>query len=138
MRTLLCMCFFLSFTSFRAAALDESSEKALKQTQDLLTDRAKRNSAGDSSKDSQKVMNQVKQFAGSEATEDEIYELSSQIFERLVHQTNGDAQKLEELIAKFQKSPESFLKSFDEKESAKLRDIASKIEPDPPRVPLKP
>jgi len=99
-------------------------EEALRKTQELLRDPSAREKIGKQTSEGREAMNQAESLGGSTENTEEIYDLAADIFADLVHQTNGDPDKIKELLKKAQKNPEDFAKHFSDSQKAKLKEIS--------------
>src|SRR5690606_32191356 len=61
----------------------------------------------------------------------EIYGLSSEVFQELVRKTNGDPTLMMQEIEKAKKDPEGFARSWSPEAQAKLRSLSGKVEAPP-------
>src|SRR4051812_45740097 len=102
----------LSASLALAGDLDDASNDALVSTQKLLTDPALRAKAVKENSGAAQAHQQADLAAGGGANTEALYGLSSEIFEDMVKQTGGDPLKLQELIQKAMKDPESFGKNL--------------------------
>ena len=130
------------YTLFVKAELDGASQEALKDTQETLVNAQKREAAFKENpqyKESEKATNHL--FAGDESKKQEAYELTSQVLATLAEKTNGDPQKMQEIMAQAQQNPEKFMQEyFSDSQKEKVRAIATDLEkqkkvPPPPQQP---
>jgi hypothetical protein len=68
----------------------------------------------------------VKQVGG-EFSED-IYKLAGDVMDTLASEAQGDPDKMEKILQKAEKDPESFANSFSPEQRKKLKELANKIE----------
>ncbi|MBT4762344.1 MAG: hypothetical protein HOO06_11650 [Bdellovibrionaceae bacterium] len=113
--------------------LDIHSQKALQQTTELLNNAQQRENAiseTQAGKDNHAAI--LKLNGGDKQNTDDIYQLSSQIFKDIVKKSNGDANKMQELLLEAQKNPEAFASSLSNSQKNQLRNISSDIEKSKP------
>lgn len=128
-RNLLFLAFGLSsaFVSLPALAqqkLDQASQTALTQTQQMMTDPATRAKEIKGDTAAEAVDQKVHQTLGAQT--DEAYALAAEILQTLVQQSNGDPEKLQAMMLQLQKNPESLPLTPAQRE--KLKAIAGKVE----------
>lgn len=124
MRLVLCI-LILSHTAF---ALDPASQQALQQTQELLKTPDKRNNALKETPEATAAGNQVTSVAKDPQDQQKIYELSSKVMERLVRESQGDPEKMTQLLERAKTNPEDFANSLTSDERDSLRGVAGSIE----------
>lgn len=113
-----------------AQELSKEDLEALEQTQNLLRSKTQREENMKNSPESQTVDSHVdKLVGGNAALKENVYMSASSIFEVLTKKSNGDVNKLKELMDKAKGDPEAFYNSLPEAEKAKIRDIAGQINP---------
>lgn len=106
------------------ADLDKSSQEALDKTQALLRDPTQRNAAIQGNKDANRNQQGLESLLGAGNTGG-AYDLSAEVFEKLVKECNGDIVCLQMKVEEAQKSPESFAKKyFDANQQARLKQMA--------------
>lgn len=115
-------CFFCLFL-----ILPASGDEALNETQHVLTSPQAREEAIRNDPNAQRINEQVKQLAGSDANTEEIYGLSSEIFSRMVEKAGGDIQKLQKMILHLEKHPEQINRYMSAKDKTKLNKLGNKI-----------
>jgi hypothetical protein len=120
---------FSVFTALNAQALEATDAKALQQTQDVLTDQAKRKNAVNSSEKGKQADAYATSVVGAKNT-DEVYALAAKVMERLVQKYNGDAGKISEVLERAKNNPAGFASSeFTAEELNALKALSQKIEP---------
>lgn len=108
--------------------LDEPSEKALRETQELMTNPEQRQAAIEKSPSGKAADQRVKNLLGGDkGMTDEVYALAAEVFGQVVKDANGDPQKMEAMMTEFQRDPASFAKSWTPEQQAKLKALANKI-----------
>jgi hypothetical protein len=114
------------------AALDPASADALQKTlQDLQTG-SDRDAIANKDPQAQAVNAQVQALAGNSANMDAIYGLSADVFEKIVKDTGGDVNKLQEIMNQAKMNPKAFYeKYFTAQEKAKLHELSGKISNSP-------
>jgi hypothetical protein len=106
-------------------SLAPADQKALQQTQEVLTDKSKRKDA--LTTDAAKKADAYATSVGGNHTDD-IYSLASKVFEKLVIKYNGDSNKIAEVLERAKKDPASFANSeFSSEELKALKELAGKL-----------
>lgn len=108
--------------------LDPASQAALGQTQQLLTDTQARQKEIKQSKDAAKADQRLKATGLSGQSQEQVYGLSSQIFEALTKATGGDPEKMSKILADFQKNPESIRPYLNETQLKEINALGKEIE----------
>lgn len=118
-----------------AEELDAASAEALKKTQELLKNPALRQQAIKADPNARSADAQAHALDASGVTGDAIYGLSSEIFEDLVKQANGDPIKMQEILLQAQKDPKGFAERMSEKNKRALRELSGKavVAPNTPK-----
>lgn len=139
MKTIICF-FILTFTcTFAFADLDEHNQKGLHDTQNLLKSKSERDAFIKKNKDAQDADAKAGAIAGSSENKEELYNMSSEIMEKITTETNGDPAKMQKLLEEAQKDPKSFYeKYFSESQKAKTKKIAEKSSQRKPSADAKP
>ena len=121
---------FISFLiplSVGAQSKDPVYGPALQQTQSLMVNPTERNKAIESNPDSQKAYQQLKGVAKDVTTEQEYFELMSQILSNYGSVDNDQA-----LIQDIQKgltNPETFYNKLTDEQKRKINSLSQKISP---------
>lgn len=110
--------------------LDVASATALKQTQDLLKDKAARDKAIKGDSHAVEADANAGRVAGTAENKEATYGLSSEIMAYLVKKTAGDPIALQKIMNDAQRNPEAFAESLPPEYQSKLRGLAGKIEAD--------
>jgi hypothetical protein len=101
---------------------------ALEKTKALLSNPALRDAfiqeQGGKAKAADK---QAAEIAGSEELKEQVYVLSAMIFESLVQQTDGDVDRMNEILQKAAANPGEFAATFTPEQREMLREIANKV-----------
>ena len=101
----------------------------------LQSDMGRQEAIGKSA-DAQAADAQVKAIAGNPANTDAIYQLSSEVFSKLVEQTGGDPEKMQAILTQAKDNPKAFYERyFSAQEKTKLQDLSGKISPAPAPAP---
>lgn len=117
-----------NFNSAQAQALDSASQEALQKTNDLLKDKKQREEFIKTDSQAQKANQYANEVAGSPENTQKVYDLSAQIFERLVKKYNGDVDKIKTVIEKAQKDPKGFAESeFNEGDLKALKELSRQL-----------
>ena len=111
------------------STLDPSAEEALKKTMELLNNTSLRQEALDNpnAKRADKAVSTVS--GGDPAVRNDIYALSSIIFEKITKESGGDTSKMNQLMLEAQRNPASFAEKYfpaGSPEAAKLSELAGK------------
>ncbi len=110
------------------SGLDKHSQKALKQTIELLNNQTKLNKAIQKSDKAKSNHKAIKSMTGNNQVKtDAIYKLSSEIMSSIVMKTNGDPDKMMEILKKAETDPEAFAKTFTPEQRRALREVSSQI-----------
>jgi hypothetical protein len=111
-----------------AGQLDEHDQKALKETQELLTDKANRQeSLKNNAKGTDADAGVRSLLGGDAAMTEEVYALAADVFANVVKDAGGDVTKMQEMMAKFHRNPAAFADSWTPEQKAKLRKLAEKL-----------
>lgn len=133
MRYLLPLLILIHVTAY--AKLDAPQTEALQQTKDLLKDPSARQKAINKDPKAKDADDKVSALAGSSENKEEIYELASQLMEKIAQETNGDPDKMQKLMLEAQTNPQAFYnKYFNKDQKTKVRGIANKITADSPKT----
>ncbi len=105
--------------------LDDATKQALAETQAMLTDATARAKAMANDPQAQALTKQLNTVTkGDQAKQAEMYQLSSEIFSKMVQESNGDMEKLTKLLQEAQKNPEAFGKTLTEEQRQRVRKLA--------------
>ncbi len=114
-----------SLTATQTPALDDASQRAMTQTQDLLKNQAEREKSL-ASPDARKTDQQVKDLMGSDTQG--AYDLAAEIFPTLVNENGGDPIKMQATLSQMMKNPETMASKLTPAQMAKLKDLAKSVE----------
>lgn len=109
-----------------AQPLDNASLEALHKTQDLMISPEQRAQA---MKNDQKALAndaKVKSTLGNQAQP--AYELSAQVLENIVRQTNGDPKQMQEIVNQLMTNPQLLEQYLTPQQRDQIRGMASQIE----------
>jgi hypothetical protein len=107
--------------------LDAHQQKGLQDTTNLLKSKSERDAFIRKSKNAKEADDKAGAIAGSSEGKEEIYDMSSQIFEKITQESKGDPAKMQQLLEDAQKNPEAFYnKYFTSEQKARLKKIADK------------
>ncbi|MBX9765809.1 MAG: hypothetical protein K2X47_00940 [Bdellovibrionales bacterium] len=122
-----------------AEELDTASQEALKKTIELLNSPELRADAiqDGRAKAADKAVSNVS--GGNATIKNDIYSLSSVLFERIVNESKGDTQKMNQLLMDAQRDPASFAEKYlppGSPEASKLQELAAQAQSarQPPHV----
>ena len=111
------------------AGLDADQKKGLEQTKTFLKNKGERQKEIDKDPKAKDIDNKVDALAGTPENKEEMYDLASQLVEKIALEANGDADKMQRMLMEAQKNPKAFYeKYFDESQKSKVRGLATKIE----------
>jgi hypothetical protein len=108
-------------------ALDANSQKALQDTQQLLTNPSLRTQSIRKDPAAAKVDAQVEQVTGGGANKEEAYQISSDIMNEIVKKTGGDPVKMVEMLERAKTNPEAFFKSLSPEQQEKIRRLSTRM-----------
>lgn len=103
-------------------ALDEHSQKALDETQQLLRDKKQREKAAGENDQTKKADSYIDEIG---ANKDATYDLSADIFAELVKRANGDPAVMQKLLEEASRDPAAFANSLSADQKAKIKGIAA-------------
>ena len=134
MRTILAFLFgSVAFCSTALADLDKYQKEGLSQTKSFLKNPSERQKAVDADPHAKDIDEKAGALAGTPENKEQMYDVASQLIEKIAAEANGDPAKMQEMMAEAQKNPEAFYnKYFDDAQKAKVRDIAKKSESSKP------
>jgi hypothetical protein len=128
MRLLLILMFIIASPAIYAD-LDGNQQKALRDTQDLLKNPTERQKAINKDPRAKDVDSKAEALAGSQENKENMYGLAAQLMEKIATETNGDPEKMQQLMLEAQQNPQAFYnKYFDANQRDKVRDIANKAQ----------
>lgn len=127
MKTVILCLILVPFLSH--AQLDEHQRKGLDDTKSLLKDKKQRDEFIKTDKAAKEVDAKVDALAGSAKNKEDIYSISADVMEKLTAATNGDPEKMKQILEEAQKNPQAFYqKYFDENARQRVRGVANEIE----------
>jgi hypothetical protein len=109
--------------SVARAELDKESKEALEKTQQLLRDPTQRNAAMKGNQEAQTNNQSLESLVGSQNASG-VYDLSAEIFGKIVTDSNGDPAVMQKKIEEAQKNPTAFLNSLTPEQKARIKAIA--------------
>ncbi len=120
----------LTLIHFAAAAdMDFHQQKGLEDTQKMLKSPQLRKEAIKKDKHAQEIDSKVDALAGSSKNKEEIYDLASQVMEKVTQEAGGDPEKMEKLLLEAQSNPQAFFeKYFSAEQKKRVRGVAQDIE----------
>ena len=108
--------------------LDGASAEALEKTQNLLRNSGARKEAIKAGgQQMQEADANAAGLAGSQANKERMYDISADVFEKIVKDANGDPTKMKEALLKAQGNPEAFLRSLSPQQQAAIKQLADQI-----------
>lgn len=118
----------LLFLPFTALASDEVDEKALAEVQALLQNpEVLKGPAGNSSEKA--ALAEIEKLTkGDSKAQQEIHQLSSEIFTDMVKKNGSDEGVVMKALLEAQQDPGKFMQSLSPEQQKKIRDLASEID----------
>jgi hypothetical protein len=104
----------------------EINEEALRNTQRLLRDPNERQNAIANDPTALQADQRARQLLGPNS--EKAYELSAQLMQTIVRETNGDPQKMQKLILELQSNPHALEKFLTPAQRDMIRQMASDVE----------
>ena len=121
----------------RRSSSDSSSDKALEQTQRLLTNKQKRDAYIRSHKGTQHVDDNVTSLTNGNAEhKEELYSIAADVLSVVTEKAkkpNGevDVEKMKRLMLQYQQDPEAFYKQMTPEQRKRIKALGKKIGPAP-------
>ncbi|MES2964432.1 MAG: hypothetical protein V4760_11105 [Bdellovibrionota bacterium] len=106
--------------------LSKNDKRALEQTQDMLRNRNQVDAFLEKNPEARGADSNVQALMGPDT--DATYDLAADIFADLVKQTNGDPEKLMQLLEQAKKNPAAFAQKLSPAQQDKIRGLATKVE----------
>lgn len=108
--------------------MDEASQQALGETQKTMTNRVEREKIKKDNAALQQVDADVEALVGNGTNKDAMYEAAAKILGDMAKDTDGDPDKMREVMQNAQRDPKAFLNSLSEDNKKMIRGIAEDIE----------
>lgn len=105
---------------------DAETEEALVQTQEHLKDSGKRKELIKDG-NAKRIHESAASLVGEENV-DEMYSIVAEIMPYVTKEANGDATKMTELMAEYQKDPQAFYKKLPTSVQNRIKALSSKVE----------
>ena len=121
MKWLLLFCFALVS---RPVLADEETRAAVKEVQTQMRDPKFRDEKNNDSQEAKAVIKKIKEVAGSEANEQEIYNLAAEV---LGNMQDLSPDQMTKLLQEAQSNPEAFANKMTPEQKRKLKEIAEKL-----------
>jgi len=119
---------FLGSSAYSGSLDSKGEEASLRKTQQMLMDVTARQKFLYKDKDANTVDESAKNIVNNDPKKlEELYSISSSVFEVIAKKAGGDSHKMQELMAQFQKSPEAFLSSMTPEQRQRIKALARKI-----------
>jgi len=120
-------------------ALDPASQEALDNTKEAMTNTQQRDAIIKESPTLKTMDSKVETLTGNAQNKEQIYSISSKVFENITNKSNGDPEAMKIMLENAQKNPEAFFKEhFTEDMQKAVRDLANDIEKVNPPKPTTP
>ncbi len=127
MRKLILCLILIQFSAH--ADLDKDEKQGLEDTKAMLKNSSARDKAIKGNAKAMETDAKVSALAGNGANKEEIYDLASQIMEKITVEANGDPNKMQAMMLEAQKNPQGFYdKYFTAEQKAKVQGVSGKIE----------
>lgn len=110
------------------AQLDSYNQEALEKTKKLLKNKYEREAVIENTPAAQKYENQMKSMGMDETQKNQVYNMSSDVFESLIQANGGDAQAVEKLLKEAQKNPKAFYDQLDPSIKSQIKSLSSELE----------
>lgn len=107
-------------------SLGNAEEKALAETQRILTNPTERSKAIGKDEAALNADHNLKSLAGEQT--EEMYGLAADVLGSLAQETGGNPDKMDEILQKAMSDPASFAARFSPEQMKKLRGLAEKLE----------
>ena len=117
---------FITLLSLNAYAESESDDPML-QTQALLKNKGARDQMIQKDQKAKMADDHVKSLGLSGDKQEELYELSGDIFKTLVDGTGGDANKLNEKMQKYLRDPSQIEKDLTPSQKQKIHELSQEL-----------
>ncbi len=109
------------------AFADEDYPAAIKQTQDMMKNKAEREKAIRGDKKSEEADAFAGKAAGGDPNKkEEIYDISSEVFAALMKSNNNDSAKVQDQLQQALKNPEAFANSLPADLRARIKAVSEK------------
>ena len=112
-----------------AEELGVHERQGLQDTKEFLKSPEQRKEYLEKDKKAKEADDKASALAGSAKNKEEMYGIASEVLEKIVNETKGDPQKMQQLLQEAQTNPQKFYeKYFDENAKARVRGVAADIE----------
>lgn len=108
-------------------SISAADQEALQKTQELLRSKNLREKAAQGDAQAKSVEDNVKQLMGGGEASEGVFDLAASIFKNIVEESNGDVDKMNELLQKYQQDPAAFAKKWTPEQKAKLKELSNKV-----------
>jgi len=112
--------------------LQPDQAQALKQTQELLKNQQQREKAVKENQPATQADDFAKKIGG--ANTQEVYNIAAEVLEVIAKRNNGDPQKMQLEMQKFEKDPEGFANSLPAEQRARIKALADKLSHSKPQM----
>ena len=117
------------WTFFSLAETDPAINDALKDTQDLLKDKSKRQEDFNRDAKAKAADEKVQNLTGGDSQQTQaVYDISADAFSSVMQSAGNDPEKAMELLQKAQTNPEAFYNSLPKETRDKIRGVAGEID----------
>ncbi len=122
--------YILLFGSVALAELDNSSQEALDKTVKAMTNPTEREKAfQENPKFKEGEAGADMLVKGNEAQKQQIYELAAKVLEGLAKKSDGDSEKMREMVSKGSQNPGQFMQeNLSAEQLNQVRELAAEIE----------
>jgi hypothetical protein len=116
--------FLVLFISISISATLAQAQNPVQQTSALLNNKVERDKVISKDSNAGKADQQVQSLGLDPKGQEEVYQLSSKIFESLAAQSEGDPNKMMEKVAGYMKNPASLEKDLTTDEKSKIHELS--------------
>tara|TARA_B100001248_G_scaffold262158_1_gene256440 strand:+ start:1189 stop:1581 length:393 start_codon:yes stop_codon:yes gene_type:complete len=122
--------FFIALAFSQSQTLDSHSQNALRQTQELLNNRVKREQAIQENPTSQAVGEKVEHLTlGNEEHKDQVFHLSAGALENIAKEAGGDAGKMQKIMQELQRNPAALKNYLSKEQLQQLKSLGHELQP---------
>jgi len=111
-----------------AFGYESESDKALMQTQDLLTNKSMRDKAISESDEAQKAHHRAKGLLKTQENVDKAYGMAAQMMETVMKEANGDPNKARQIINKGLSNPAALADRMPAEFKQMLKEVGTSVE----------
>ena len=94
------------------AQLNSQDQQALNQTQAFLQNKNARELYFRQNPETQKIFNSMNSMGMNSQQKDQVFKISSDVFEKLANEAQGDSEGIKKILEQAQNNPEAFITCF--------------------------